>query len=86
MTYEELLKKIVVDDYYNADEVLVQQNALRAVVELHKPEYGENAWNPDINWLNCTICFTEGNLEETSSSLAYPCPTIQAIEKERYSF
>ena len=41
-------------------------NALRAVVELHKPEAQEHG-----EYEKCWNC-----------SLLYPCPTIQAIEKE----
>jgi hypothetical protein len=40
--------------------------ALLAVVELHKPEHS-------ISGYRCTHCTLE---------VAYPCPTIQAIEKE----
>lgn len=41
--------------------------ALRSVVELHKP----------ISTGSCQICVTsEGH------SILFPCPTIQAIEKE----
>ena len=43
--------------------------ALKAVVELHKPyEYFENDGSLDRN---CDLCDD-----------IYPCPTIQAIEKE----
>ena len=41
-------------------------HALRAVVKLHKPEHS-------ITGYRCTHCTLE---------VAYPCPTIQAIEKE----
>lgn len=41
--------------------------ALRAVVELHKPRTDEAA---------CIHC------SKTGFWIAYPCPTIQAIEKE----
>jgi hypothetical protein len=43
--------------------------ALRAVVELHRPVH--NAYDTDYSWWGCLMC------EEV-----YPCPTIQAIEKE----
>lgn len=43
------------------------KKALSAVVELHKPDIYET----------CVEC-TSG----ISPSIAYPCPTIQAIEKE----
>ena len=56
--------------------------ALRAVAELHKPEYWENIHNPSWNGNECSVCFTDGNLETPSARIDYPCPTIQAIEKE----
>jgi hypothetical protein len=46
--------------------------ALRAVVELHKPIETYNTNNVHKSWLTCTHCNDE----------MYPCPTIQAIEKE----
>jgi len=60
MTHDELLAKINYDIEGNPyDEYM---SALRAVVELHKP---------DTNY--CDACEWQH---------AYPCPTIQAIEKE----
>jgi len=60
MTHDELLTKINYDIEGNPyDEYM---SALRAVVELHKP---------DSNY--CDACEWQH---------AYPCPTIQAIEKE----
>lgn len=67
MTYEKLLIKInsylqdIPVDYGQVDLT----NALRAVVELHKPEAQEHG-----QYEKCWNC-----------SLLYPCPTIQAIEK-----
>lgn len=46
--------------------------ALRAVVELHKPDESDF---PD-DYENCVECSGNGYLA------MYPCPTIQAIEKE----
>ena len=46
------------------------QDALRAVVELHKPEF--------IEFHDVTYCNECTNNEIVN----YPCPTIQAIEKE----
>ena len=63
MTHDELLKKIKVMDYVDADTYKTDQ-ALCAVVELHKPNYGL-----------CKACTT------SLIHIAYPCPTIQAIEK-----
>ena len=60
MTHDELLAKINYDIEGNPyDEYM---SAIRAVVELHKP---------DSNY--CDACEWQH---------AYPCPTIQAIEKE----
>ena len=66
MTHDELLARIdymkfeVGDSGINEESTAIQ--ALRAVVELHKP---------DSNY--CDACEWQH---------AYPCPTIQAIEKE----
>ena len=72
MTHDELLAKIEIwkfqtksyDDTYEVHGIL---NALRAVVELHKP-----ITFPDEKGLFCDKCLPD----------RYPCPTIQAIEKE----
>lgn len=73
MTHDELLTKI--DDYFDTDNFHLHKNALRAVVELHKP-ISDNSCSdpgccggpyPDL----CEIC-----------SEHYPCETIEAIEKE----
>jgi len=75
MTHDELLSKInegivtcTCEGWGNncwADESKPWE-ALRAVVELHKPEHS-------IAGYRCTHCTLE---------ITYPCPTIQAIEKE----
>jgi hypothetical protein len=65
MTYNELIEKIWdIDGDSDAHE-----NALRAVVELHKPD-STGGCNACENWTN-----------EGPYQLPYPCPTIQAIEK-----
>jgi hypothetical protein len=72
MTHDELLAKLA-DDYQFADYAelrdeqgfLPTHQALRAVVELHKPV---------IHALPDETCWACQDL--------YPCPTIQAIEKE----
>jgi hypothetical protein len=77
MTHDELLAKIDIwkfqtkgyDDTYEVHGIL---NALRAVVELHKPDESEF---PD-EWESCVECSGNGYAQ------MYPCPTIQAIEKE----
>ena len=70
MTHDELLARI--KQYSDWAEVAFDTsptNALRAVVELHRPVH--NAYDTDYSWWGCLMC------EEV-----YPCPTIQAIEKE----
>jgi hypothetical protein len=64
MTHDELLAKIeaAVDVEYFKESWL----ALRAVVELHKPD----------EWNDCSFC--TGAMD----TYFYPCPTIKAIEKE----
>ena len=64
MAHDELLNDVV----YGEQTRFALANALRAVVELHKPDVRGN----------CDICtwITNGGL------VLYPCPTIQAIEKE----
>ena len=77
MTHEELLAKIDNVGYatenghtIETSRIVKQLSALRAVVELHKPH--------DITLPNgyygtdCSVCH----------GYQYPCPTIQAIEKE----
>ncbi len=78
MTHDELLARIESKqgDYYADDQSL---NALRAVVELHKPLWVDCPCEdknkcPD---LACITCFNEYKQRED-----YPCPTVQAIEKE----
>ena len=77
MTHEELLEKI--NEYSSSLGDKTRRpffNALRAVVELHKP-FG---WNSNNLHLCCIACadFDDGDVVPA----AYPCPTIQAIEKE----
>jgi hypothetical protein len=67
MTHDELLVEInrrLDVALYNGDPQSI--HALRAVVELHKPEHSHSGYN-------CTYCFIDAS---------YPCETIQAIEKE----
>ena len=69
MTHDELLAEIdSVEIAWQVDGM----NALRSVVELHKP----------LNslWYKQTIC--ESCQEGNDYPITYPCPTIQAIEKE----
>ena len=78
MTHDELLAEIDERTSYlgNTDGIYF---ALRAVVELHKPEYWENIHDPNWNGNECSVCFTDGNLEIPSARIDYPCPTIQKI-------
>jgi len=69
MTHEELLEKI---NRYSLRTSMLDTlgwNALRAVVELHKPSPIPD-WVPTEDKLICWCAHV------------YPCPTIQAIEKE----
>ena len=75
----ERLDGIVIDMYPRNFEIDLLFKALRAVVELHKPVQGSS----DIqtyDYVGCDACVEwshDGNM-----NLRYPCPTIQAIEKE----
>ena len=67
MTHNELLIEInrrLDIALYNGDAQSIY--ALRAVVELHKPEHSHSGYR-------CTVCFID---------TTYPCETIEAIEKE----
>jgi hypothetical protein len=67
MTHDELLAKLSNDENGCAGSTPLQRvRALRAVVELHRPEAQEHG-----QYEKCWNC-----------NLLYPCPTIQAIKKE----
>jgi hypothetical protein len=70
MTHDELLASI--EQMMNHDAIFMK-DALRAVVELHKPTF-----HPDIKGIErcSSMCDVAGQY------VNYPCPTIQAIEKE----
>ena len=51
-------------------KINTEVNALRAVVELHKPE--QNCFD--------ATCYCKDSCSHCRTT--YPCPTIQAIEKE----
>ena len=74
MTHDELLERIKIPYVAIGGFSWQIEQALRAVVELHKPEEFENG--PDDYKLVCSHCQL-GVIGE-----AYPCETIQAIEKE----
>ena len=80
MTHDELLAKINEKEpgtltysngeiFHSTRRLISWQLALRAVVELHKPS--TEARNTHTKNPICNNCIEE-----------YPCPTIQAIEKE----
>lgn len=76
MTHDELLEKI----NHNLDNVVWLYNlgeALRVVVELHKPvEVSHNYYDTG---LGCSAPSCHNKYDEPGY---YPCETIQAIEKE----
>ena len=77
MTHDELLVKIDLITWLAEEQMGITglniHKALRAVVELHKPTPKDLYPN-----IHCEACsFTEHSVYEL-----YPCPTIQAIEKE----
>ena len=67
MTHQELLDKLAYTPHTDPNGKYMYR-ALRAVVELHKP-FEDNT---------CSGCFNTAYGQYES----YPCPTIQAIEKE----
>ena len=69
MTHDELL---AICDNYSFKDSAEPVKALRAVVELHKPDSDRMPF--------CVECRTvwQGEIDV----VLYPCPTIQAIEKE----
>jgi Pyruvate/2-oxoacid:ferredoxin oxidoreductase delta subunit len=66
MTHDELLKTVEFAGHTSASF------ALRAVVELHKPYEHEI-----VSYVFCKGCTIDLDLAPP-----YPCPTIEAIEKE----
>jgi hypothetical protein len=80
MTHDELLIEInrrLDVALYNGDPQSIQ--ALRAVVELHKSIETTPPWGFD-KYTACNVC--EVGTNDGDYKLDYPCPTIQAIEKE----
>ena len=71
MTHDELLAEI--DSYAY---VFKPKTALRAVVELHKPSEIADAFGD----IGCVECDYDADYKIWNQP--YPCPTIQAIEKE----
>jgi hypothetical protein len=74
MTHDDLLIEInrrLEVALYNGDPKSI--HALRAVVELHKPD------KEGLCAMNCVDVDDDGY---SWTQVTYPCPTIQAIEKE----
>ena len=87
MTHDELLARISLAMPEDNSDVYVEDvvAALRAVVELHKPinyamgastAIGNPAYLPTTTACSCSKAFNDYD------RVPYPCPTIQAIEKE----
>ena len=81
MTHDQLLAKIDGLTYMLLpDEIPFEYKALRAVVELHKSVMqwsgGYDGEDNPLYAEQCSDCSSNGFTQE------YPCPTIQAIEKE----
>ena len=66
------------------------REALRAVVELHKPYVVEHYWADGLETKAqsfCTVCIGEVKSDSIFRSdvaipVYYPCPTIQAIQEQ----
>jgi len=75
MKHQELLDKLAYTPHTDPNGKYMYR-ALRAVVELHKPDGNSN----------CAYCNKRFACKKCGSRLesyiSYPCPTIQAIEKE----
>jgi len=69
MTHDELLNDVV----YGEQTRFALANALRAVVELHSPVKSYM-----FDDMVCEFC----SVIDDNTEIAYPCSTIQAIEKE----
>lgn len=76
MTHDELLAKIERQDEYIPRHPM--RDALLAVVELHKPMLAKYT-EFDIDRYECQVC---REAPYYSLNAAYPCLTIQAIERE----
>ena len=73
MTHDELLDCVKPEYAYGKIG-----DALRAVVELHKPKEEDGKL-----WCEHEVCYNHIEfLERDDCDCSYPCPTIQAIEAE----
>ena len=77
MTHQELLAKINEPEHWFKPFLDIRQ-ALRAVVELHKPidEDGKLFCSQELCYNHIEF------LERDKCDCSYPCPTIKAIQKE----
>ena len=103
MTHDDLLKKVETDqeitEYLNkglingditvntARQHWFQSNALRAVVELHKPVISQqvkDTYPNDQKRMESEpkVCKECSDIWEMDLGVLYPCPTIQAIEEQ----
>ena len=82
MTHDELKAKVF-QEYATtyedlAGNVPMSPKALLAVVELHRPKEEDGKL-----WCSHEVCYNHVEfLERNDCDCSYPCPTIQAIEKE----
>lgn len=79
MTHDELLELCASKTYRESRTLEHPYIALRAVIELHKPIETRPPWGGN-KYTACNVCETGTN--DGDYSLEYPCPTIEAIEKE----
>ena len=80
MTHDELLADIdeAIDEFdQKYDNSNIYYNALRAVIELHKPIEVDEKYDKG---LFCGCCEASVPMHRVPLQ-EYPCPTIQAIEK-----
>jgi len=80
MTHEELLVKIsdLGDNCLGIMAGSVMSDALRAVVELHKPIEEDGKL-----WCEHEVCYNHIEfLERDDCDCSYPCPTIQVIQED----
>ena len=73
MTHEELLNTLNSKQFMDSRTPETPYFALRAVVELHKPI---------TTYDGLISCYCISNDEDSYWDRPYPCPTIQAIERE----
>ena len=77
MTYDELLEAVNSPTYRQSRTLEHPYIALRAVVELHYPT--SVSWAYGLSY--CMAC-SQWKGRNPDHLISYPCPTIQAIEKE----